>query len=105
MQVFQDKEEETLVILVKLYQRQQNIQECITLSLATIAHLVDFLLIDYGGVIIFSVLIDYDGTVNPYSKAIDEISFIFGQYFLTVRIDNITWQILTKCQFHSIHIT
>lgn len=87
MEVLQHEEEETLVVLVELYERQQNVEKRVALALVATSYLVDFLLVDDGGVVVLAVLVHHDCSVYPHGEAIEEVTLFLCEQFLSLGID------------------
>ena len=104
MLVLHNEEEETLIVSVELYQRQQNVKICVAQSACAGAHLCYLLVVDNACIVTFVVLEHHYGAVNPYGKLIEEV-FLLGFHFpILVRADNIFGLVFAKYKFLAIHI-
>ena len=97
--VLDDEQKELLVVIVKLYQRQQNVKERIVTLLAPLVYLGHLLVIDYRSVISLVVVEYYYGTVNPHREVIDEVLLFICQLRILSDADNILRAILAEYQF------
>lgn len=71
MDVLQDKEDEVLVVLVEVYESQQNIEECVVDLSGTFAKTCYFLVID--NTVSGGIVVNLDGAVNPDGEFIDKV--------------------------------
>lgn len=74
MDVLQDKENEILIMLVEVYESQQDIEECIVDLSGTFSETCYFLVIDdtvSGGIVV-----NFDGAVNPDGEFIDKVFLV-----------------------------
>ena len=73
MDIAEYVEKEILVVLVELYQWQQNVKEGIAQTFTSIANLGYFPVIDDACLVSLVVMEYYYSTIYPYGKLIDEI--------------------------------
>ena len=99
MEILLHKEEETLVVLVELYEREQNDEKRVALALVSTTYLVDFLLVDDGGVVVLAVLVHHDCSVYPHGETIEEITLFLCELFLSIGIAYRFGTVLAESQF------
>ena len=104
MEVLQHKKEETAVVLIKLQQCQQYVEQRVALPLAASPCLGYLLLVDDGGVVALVVLVDHYGTVDPYGEAIQKVALVLGQPLLSFGRDDALRAVLAEGQFLAVHI-
>ena len=94
MQILYNKEEKVLVIMIELYQRQENIEIGVAQPTTSITHLCYARMAYNRCVTALVILIDHNSTINPYRKLIDEISLNFVERIIRVYVSDILWIIL-----------
>lgn len=97
MDVLQDKENEILIMLVEVYESQQDIEECIVDLSGTFSETCYFLVIDdtvSGGIVV-----NFDGAVNPDRELIDEVFLVLRKWVVLVQVDNGFRRIFAKYSF------
>lgn len=99
MQVFEDKEEEILVVPVELQELQQDIQVSVAQAASSLAYLGDFGVINDGRIIVAVVFIDRDGTIDPHSKLIEEILILAVHAFILGWVNDILGRVLAEDPF------
>ena len=104
MNIAKDIEEEILVVLVELHQRQKDVEEGIAQMLPSLANLGYLLVIDNACLVSLVVMEYYYSTIYPYGKLIDEILLLLSQGIVGIEIDNLLRSILAKDKFLAIHI-
>lgn len=94
MDVLQNEEDEILVMLVEVYESQQDIEECIVDLSGTFAKTCYFLVINdtvSGGIVV-----NLDGAVNPDRELIDEVFLLLREWVVLIQIDDGFWDIFAK---------
>lgn len=97
MDVLQDEEDEILVMLVEVYECQQNIEECIVDLSGTFAKTCYFLVIDdtvSGGIVV-----NFDGAVYPDRELVDEVFLVLRKRVVLVQVDDGFWGVFAKNSF------
>ena len=97
MDVLQNEEDEILVMLVEVYESQQDIEECIVDLSGTFAKTCYFLVIDdtvSGGIVV-----NLNGAVNPDRELIDEVFLVLRKWIVLIQIDDGFWGVFAKNSF------
>lgn len=97
MDVLQDEENEILIMLVEVYESQQDIEECIVDLSGTFAKTCYFLVIDdtvSGGIVV-----NLNGAVNPDRELIDEVFLVLRKWIVLIQIDDGFWGVFAKNSF------
>ena len=89
MNVLQDEEDEILVMLVEVYESQQNIEECIVDLSGTFAKTCSFLVID--DTVSAGIVVNLDGAVNPDGEFIDKVFLVLRKRVVLVQVDDGFW--------------
>ena len=97
--ILDDEQEELLVVLVELNQRQQDIQEGVVSLTATFVHLCHLAVIHYRGIVALVVIEYHYGTIDPHREVVDEILLHIGQRRFLVDADDVFRTVLAKHQF------
>ena len=86
MNVLQDEEDEILVMLVEVYESQQNIEECIVDLSGTFAKTCYFLVI-YNTVSV-GIVVNLDGAVYPDGEVVDKVFLVLRKRVVLVQVDD-----------------
>ena len=97
MDVLQDEEDEILVMLVEVYESQQNIEECIVNLSGTFAKTCYFLVI--YNTVSGGIVVNFDGAVNPDRELIDKVFLVLRKRVVLVQVDNGFWGVFAKNSF------
>lgn len=97
MDVLQDKENEILIMLVEVYESQQDIEECIVDLSGTFAKTCYFLVID--DTVSDGIVVNLNGAVNPDRELVDEVFLVLRKWIVLIQIDDGFWGIFAKNSF------
>ena len=97
MDVLQDEEDEILVMLVEVYESQQNIEECIVKLSGTFAKTCYFLVID--NTVSGGIVVNFDGAIYPDRELIDEVFLVLRKRVVLVQVDDGFWGVFAKNSF------
>lgn len=86
MDVLQNEEDEILVMLVKVDESQQNIEECVVDLSVTFTEARYFLVIDNA--VSGGIVVNLDGAVNPDRELIDEVFLLLREWVVLVQVDD-----------------
>lgn len=88
MDVLQNEEDEILVMLVKVDESQQNIEECVVDLSVTFTEARYFLVIDNA--VSGGIVVNFDGAVNPDRELIDEVFLLLREWVVLVQVDDVS---------------
>ena len=97
MDVLQDEEDEILVMLVEVYESQQNIEECIVDLSGTFSETCYFLVIDdtvSGGIVV-----NLDCALYPDGELVDKVFLVLRKKVVLVQVDDGFWGVFAKNSF------
>ena len=97
MDVLQNEEDEILVMLVEVYESQQDIEECIVDLSGTFAKTCYFLVIDdtvSGGIVV-----NLDGAVYPDGEFVDKVFLVLRKRVVLVQVDDVFWGVFAEYFF------
>ena len=97
MNVLQDEEDEILVMLVKVDESQQNIEECVVDLSVTFTEARYFLVIDNA--VSGRIVVNLDGAVNPDRELIDKVFLVLREWVVLVQVDDGFWGVFAKNSF------
>ena len=97
MNVLQDEEDEILVMLVEVYESQQNIEECIVNLSGTFAKTCYFLVID--NTVSGGIVVNFDGAVYPDGELVDKVFLVLRKRVVLVQVDDGFWGVFAKNSF------
>ena len=97
MNVLQNEEDEILIMLVEVYESQQNIEECIVDLSGTFAKTCYFLVID--NTVSGGIVVNFDGAVNPDGELVDKVFLVLRKRVVLVQVDDGFWGIFAKNSF------
>ena len=97
MDVLQDEEDEILVVLVEVDERQQNIEEGVVDLSVTFTETCYFLVIDNA--VSGGIVVNLDGAVNPDRELIDEVFLLLRKWVVLVQVDDGFWGVFAKNSF------
>lgn len=102
MNVLQDEEDEILVMLVEVYESQQDIEECIVDLSGTFAKTCYFLVID--NTVSGGIVVNLDGAVYPDRELIDKVFLVLRKRVVLVQVDNGFWSIFGECKLNCVKL-
>ena len=97
MDVLQDEEDEILVVLVEVDERQQNIEEGVVDLSVTFTETCYFLVIDNA--VSGGIVVNLDGAVNPDRELIDEVFLLLRKWVVLVQVDDGFWGVFAEYSF------
>ena len=87
MDVLQNEKDEILVMLVEVYESQQNIEECVVDLPVTFTEARYFLVIDNA--VSGGIVVNLDGAVNPDGEFIDKVFLVLRKRVVLVQVDDV----------------
>ena len=97
MNVLQNEEDEILVMLVEVYESQQNIEECIVDLSGTFAKTCYFLVI--YNTVSGGIVVNLDGAVYPDGELVDKVFLVLRKRVVLVQVDDGFWGVFAKNSF------
>lgn len=97
MNVLQDEEDGILVMLVEVYESQQNIEECIVDLSGTFAKTCYFLMI--YNTVSGGIVVNLDGAVYPDGELVDKVFLVLRKRVVLVQVDDGFWGVFAKNSF------
>lgn len=97
MDVLQDEEDEILVMLVEVDERQQDIEEGVVDLSVTFTEARYFLVIDNA--VSGGIVVNLDGAVNPDRELIDEVFLLLRKWVVLVQVDDGLWGVFAEYFF------
>lgn len=97
MNVLQDEEDEILVMLVEVYESQQNIEECIVDLSGTFAKTCYFLMI--YNTVSGGIVVNLDGAVYPDGELVDKVFLVLRKRVVLIQVDDGFWGVFAKNSF------
>ena len=78
--VLDDEHEELRVVVVELYQRQQDVEEGVVALATAFVHLRHLAVVDNRGVVALVIVEHHHCAVDPDGEVVDEVLLLLGQW-------------------------